>query len=353
VEIASGMGALAYSIILGPREGTGPKGTIKSHRPHSISNVMLGTVFLWFGWFGFNAGSALGANLRAAMAFLVTNLAGCTGAMTWIFMDWRLERKWSVVGVLSDVPLSNKQLCSGAIAGLVAATPSSGFINPHAGIACGVIAAALCNYATKLKFLVGIDDSMDIFAVHGLAGVIGLLINGLFGVNYVPALDGLLIGDAAIPGGWFNHHWVQLGYQVAYIGATTAYSFTVSAIILYIMNFIPWLRLRVSHEAEDEGIDEAELGEFAFDFVEVRRDFDSWNAPDPSLIEGRVREEIGKQQEQIALVNASNGINQDSSDEKIPQEEEDLPRHVSAERGGQRSNYQGDEIAVAETSESL
>jgi ammonium transporter, Amt family len=105
VEIASGMGALAYSIILGPRDGTGPKGVIKSHRPHSISNVVLGTTFLWFGWFGFNAGSALGANLRAVMAFLVTNLAGCTGAMTWIFMDWRLERKWSVVGVLSRLQL--------------------------------------------------------------------------------------------------------------------------------------------------------------------------------------------------------------------------------------------------------
>jgi ammonium transporter, Amt family len=97
------MGALAYSIILGPRIGSGPSGVIKSHRPHSISNVMLGTAFLWFGWFGFNAGSALGANLRAVMAFLVTNLAGCTGAMTWILMDYRLEKKWSVVGVRHSI----------------------------------------------------------------------------------------------------------------------------------------------------------------------------------------------------------------------------------------------------------
>ena len=144
---------------------------------------------------------------------------------------------------------------------------------------------------------------MDIFAVHGLAGMIGLLINGVFGVNYVPALDGLAFGDAAIPGGWFNHNWVQLGYQVAYICATSIYSFVVTALILYVMNLVPWFRLRVSHEAERNGIDEAELGEFAFDFVEVRRDFDSWNAPDPSVIEGRVREELEKQQEE--LVNAS------------------------------------------------
>jgi ammonium transporter, Amt family len=187
------------------------------------------------------------------------------------------------------------QLCSGAIAGLVAATPSSGFINPHAGIACGVIAAAICNYATKLKFLVGVDDSMDIFAVHGLAGAIGLIINGLFGVNYVPALDGIYYGDAAIPGGWFSHHWVQLGYQLSYICATSSYTFVVTAIILYAMEYIPGCHLRVKHDAEIDGIDEAELGEFAFDFVEVRRDFDSWNAPDPNLIEGRVREELEKQ----------------------------------------------------------
>src|SRR5262245_39906930 len=93
------MGALAYSIILGPRDGICSTGVIKSYRPHSISNVVLGTTLLWFGWFGFNCGGPLGANLRAVMAFVVTNLAGCAGAITWILMDWRLERKWSVVGV--------------------------------------------------------------------------------------------------------------------------------------------------------------------------------------------------------------------------------------------------------------
>jgi Amt family ammonium transporter len=143
----------------------------------------------------------------------------------------------------------------------------------------------------------GVDDSMDIFAVHGLAGVIGLLINAFFGVNYIPALDGLLTGENAIAGGWFNQHWVQLGYQVAYIGATSAYSFIVTGVILIIMNFIPGLQLRVTQDAEREGIDEAELGEFAFDFVEVRRDFDSWNAPNPNLLEGRVRNELEKQEE--------------------------------------------------------
>jgi ammonium transporter, Amt family len=213
-------------------------------------------------------------------------------------------------------------LCSGAIAGLVAATPSSGYINPHAGIACGVIAAGICNYATKLKFVFGIDDSMDIFAVHGLAGMIGLFINGIFGVNYVPALDGLTLGASTIPGGWFNHHWIQLGYQVAYICVTSAYSFVVTGIILFVMNIIPWFRLRVPHDAEVEGIDETELGEFAFDFVEIRRDFNSWNAPDPNVIEGRVREELENQQEKLGKDGALSGGTPYSSANKKPEDEE-------------------------------
>jgi len=229
----------------------------------------------------------------------------------------------------------------------VAATPSSGFINPHAGVACGIIAAALCNYATKLKFLVGIDDSMDIFAVHGLAGIIGLLINGLFGVNYVPALDGILTGDAVIPGGWFNHHWVQLGYQVAYIFATCAYSFTVTAIILLIMNLIPGLHLRVSLEEERGGIDEAELGEFAFDFVEVRRDYDSW-APDPNLIEGRVRE-LEKQQMELANGNASSSVSRYSGEnEKVATSSGNAGRAEQMLESGQvqPSGRGGGEVAV-------
>ena len=156
---------------------------------------------------------------------------------------------------------------------------------------------------------------MDIFAVHGLAGIIGLLINGLFGTNYIPSLDGVLTGSAAIQGGWFTHHWVQLGYQVAYIGATCAYSFTVTMIILLIMNFIPGLRLRVSVDEERSGIDEAELGEFAFDFVEVRRDYDSW--ADPNLIEGRVRE-LEKQTLELANGNASSSGSQYAPENEKP-----------------------------------
>lgn len=192
---------------------------------------------------------------------------------------------------------------------------------------------------------------MDLFAVHGLAGMVGLLVNAFFGVNYVPALDGLTLGSAAIPGGWFNHHWIQLGIQIAYIGATSTYSFVVTGLILYIMNMIPGLRLRASREAELDGIDEAELGEFAFDFVEVRRDYDSWNAPDPDLIEGRVREELEKQQEkEIASSsesrhsssNEKNRINDEGRAERTLEEGKSLP----SGRAGQEIEVQQKEKAI-------
>jgi ammonium transporter, Amt family len=141
---------------------------------------------------------------------------------------------------------------------------------------------------------------MDIVAVHGLAGSIGLVLNGFFGANYINALNGEAIGDLAIPGGWFNHHWVQLPIQLAYIAATSCYAFVVTAIILVVMNYIPGLQLRASQEDEIKGIDEAELGEFIYDFVEVRRDFDSWGTPpDTQVIMGQVREEIQKQHEEF------------------------------------------------------
>lgn len=220
-----------------------------------------------------------------------------------------------------------------------------------------MISAAICNYATKLKFVVGVDDSMDIFAVHGLAGMIGLLINGFFGVNYVPALDGLTLGDAAIPGGWFNHHWVQLGIQVAYIGATSAYSFSVTGIILYTMNVIPWFRLRVCYDAELEGIDKAELGEFAFDFVEVRRDFDSWNAPDPDLIEGRVedrvREELEKQEGLTKASISSAPTESSSGNEKSGTDEEGRAERALEEGRALPSGRGGGEIEVQQKSKGV
>lgn len=255
VHISSGCAALAYSLMLGKRRGHGTHEL--NYRPHNVTHVVIGTVFLWVGWFGFNAGSALAANLRAVMAAVVTNLAASVGGVTWCLLDYRLERKWSTVG-----------FCSGVIAGLVAITPGSGFVTPWAAFIFGVVGAVACNYATKLKFLLRVDDALDIFAVHGIGGLVGNLLTGLFAADYIAHLD----GSTEIPGGWINKNYIQLGYQLADSMSGAAYSFFGTCIILFVLNLIPGCSLRAPEEDEIMGIDDAEIGEFAYDYVEVTRD---------------------------------------------------------------------------------
>lgn len=172
MHIASGSAALAYSLMLGKRRGHGTHEL--NYRPHNVTSVVIGTVFLWVGWFGFNAGSALSANLRAVMAAVVTNIAAGVGGVTWCLLDYRLEKKWSTVG-----------FCSGVLSGLVAITPGSGFVTPWASFIFGVVGAAGCNYATKLKYLLRVDDALDIFAVHGIGGIIGNILTAFFAA-YAP-----------------------------------------------------------------------------------------------------------------------------------------------------------------------
>ncbi|KAI0826985.1 ammonium transporter [Trametes gibbosa] len=253
VHISSGTAALAISVYLGKRRGYGTERL--AYKPHNTTYVVLGTVFLWFGWFGFNGGSALAANLRAVQACIVTNLAASVGGMTWMLWDYRLERKWSAVG-----------FCSGAIAGLVAITPASGYVGSPAAVLFGFMAGTLCNWATQLKFVFGYDDCLDIFASHAVGGVIGNVLTALFAQASVAGFDG---GLAPIPGGWLDHHYIQLGYQIADSVAGLSYSFVMTTIILWIMHFIPGLRLRASEEAEILGIDDAEMGEFAYDYVGI------------------------------------------------------------------------------------
>lgn len=258
VEIGSGVTALAYSMILGRRQ----EKMMLNFRPHNVSLVTLGTVFLWFGWLGFNGGSAFGANLRAVMACWNSNITAMFAAMTWVVLDWRLARKWSMVG-----------WCSGTISGLVAATPASGYITPWGSVVLGIVTGAVCNFATKIKFWIKIDDSLDVFAEHGVAGMIGLLFNGLFGASYIIGLDGVNNG---IAGGWIDHNWKQLYIQFCVILAASAYTFVVSAILAFAIDKIPGLKLRASEQAELLGMDDDQLGEFAYDYVEVRRDYLAW-----------------------------------------------------------------------------
>jgi len=250
VHIASGTAALAISIYLGKRRGYGTEAL--AYKPHNTTYVILGTIFLWFGWFGFNGGSALAANLRAVQACIVTNLAASVGGLTWMLWDYRIERKWSAVG-----------FCSGSIAGLVAITPGSGFVGSPAAVLFGFMAGTLCNFATQLKFIAGYDDSLDVFASHAIGGIVGNILTALFAQASVAAFDGFTV----IPGGWIDHHYVQLGWHIADSLAGLGYSFVMTTIILWIMHYIPGLRIRVPEETEIIGIDESDMGEFAYDYV--------------------------------------------------------------------------------------
>lgn len=184
VHISSGAAALAYSLMLGKRRGHGTHEL--NYRPHNVTHIVIGTVFLWVGWFGFNAGSALSANMRAIMAAVVTNLAASVGGITWCLLDYRLEGKFSTVG-----------FCSGVVAGLVAITPGSGFVPAWSAVVYGVVGGIGCNYATKIKFWLKIDDALDIFAVHCIGGLIGNLLTGLFAADYIVRLFSFLLWSIA------------------------------------------------------------------------------------------------------------------------------------------------------------
>jgi Amt family ammonium transporter len=250
VHISSGAAALAYCLIVGKRHGHGTD----EFKPHNVANVVLGTVFLWFGWFGFNGGSAGNASARAAMASCVTNLAAAVGGLTWMLLDYRLERKLSVVG-----------FCSGAVAGLVAITPGSGFVSPPSAVAFGVVAGICCNMAVKLKHIFDFDDALDVFAVHGVGGLTGNILTGIFAQKAIVALDPTA---TPIPGGWLDGNWIQVPRQLADSAAGMSYSFCLTYLILFIMDKIPGLAIRADHETETRGLDEAELGELAYYHVD-------------------------------------------------------------------------------------
>ncbi|AOW07288.1 ammonium transporter AmtB-like domain-containing protein [Yarrowia lipolytica] len=263
VEIASGIGGLAYSFALGRRK----EQLLLNFRPHNVSLVTMGTALLWFGWLGFNGGSALGSNLKAVYAVWNSNIAACFGALTWCLLDFRLEKKWSTVAI-----------CSGIISGLVAATPCSGIIPLWASVPLGIVAAAICNFSTQIKYILKIDDSMDTFAEHGVAGIVGLIFNAFFGADYVIGLD----GSTPHGGGWVSNNWKQIYKQICFVLAASGYTFVMTVVLCYAINFIPGCKLRASEEAELRGMDEDQIGEFAYDYVEVRRDWLAWTPPTKS-----------------------------------------------------------------------
>lgn len=251
----AGFSALAYSLILGKRNDPVAGKKVPKYKPHSVTSIVLGTVFLWFGWFGFNGGSTANSSIRSWYACVNTNIAAACGGITWLLLDKFRTGKWSTVG-----------LCSGIICGLVGITPAAGFVPVYFSILFGVVPAIASNYAVDLKDIMQIDDGMDVFALHGVAAVLGNCMTGLFAADYIAASDGSVALDpsARIDGGWINHNYVQLGYQLASSCFSAAWAFTVTSIILLAMNQVPQLKLRLSPEEELMGTDLAQIGELTY-----------------------------------------------------------------------------------------
>src|SRR5438128_5516924 len=238
VHISSGVSALVCAIVIGKRRGYGHQ----PMQPHNLPMTVIGAGLLWFGWFGFNAGSALEANGLAASAFLATNTAAATAALGWMFTEWMTRGKPTVLGA-----------ASGAVAGLVAITPASGFVGPMSALMIGALAGVFCYSACNFKSKLGYDDSLDVVGVHGVGGTWGAIATGLWASKAVnpDGADGLLFGN---PG--------QLWTQIVAILASYALAAVMTAVILKVVDAI--VGLRVPEEDEVAGLDLSQHSETAY-----------------------------------------------------------------------------------------
>jgi len=237
VHINAGVAALVGAIALGKRIGLGRD----AMPPHSLPMTMIGASLLWVGWFGFNAGSNLEATGGAALAFINTILATAAAGLAWMFAEWMLRGKPSMLGV-----------ASGVVAGLVAITPAAGLVGPMGGIVLGAVAGVVCLWGvTGLKKALGYDDSLDVFGIHGIGGIIGAIGTGVF---VSPALGGVGVADYSMAG--------QVATQATGVLITVAWSGVVSLVLFKLIDLS--IGLRVSEEQEREGLDTASHGERAY-----------------------------------------------------------------------------------------
>ena len=240
VHISSGISALAAALLVGRRKGFGSE----SMAPHNLPMTITGAAILWFGWFGFNAGSAIAAGKLSTSAFVVTHIATASAALSWIFVEWIYKGKPTTLGA-----------ASGAVAGLVAITPGSGFVGPMSALFIGLGAGILCYIGVFSKNRFGYDDSLDVVGVHGVGGTWGALATGLFASKVIndAGADGLFFGNPAL-----------LGIQALAVVVTWVYAFVVTFILLKILDWT--MGLRVSDEEEETGLDLSQHSETGYNF---------------------------------------------------------------------------------------
>jgi len=245
VHISSGVSALVAILIIGKRTGFGKIPTV----PHNLPFAVLGAALLWVGWFGFNAGSALGANGLATNAFVVTHIAAACATLGWVLAEWMFSGKPTILGA-----------ASGAVAGLVAITPGSGFVSPMSAIAIGLGGGVICFTAVMLKSRFGYDDSLDVVGVHGVGGIFGALATGVFASKAINAAgaDGLIYGNVGL-----------LKAQFIAVGATIAFAVVGTAVILFVIKAV--MGLRVTEDEERLGLDLSQHSESAYSLTQ---DFD-------------------------------------------------------------------------------
>ncbi|MGD0589268.1 MAG: ammonium transporter [Bacteroidota bacterium] len=240
VHISSGVSALAAAIIIGKRKGHGHE----HMPPHNLTMTILGATLLWFGWFGFNGGSALASGALATSAFLMTHIAAATATLSWLIVEWKHRGKPTLLGA-----------ASGAVAGLVAITPASGFVGPLAALAIGLGAGAICYFGVNIKNFFGYDDSLDAVGVHGVGGTFGALATGLFASKAINA--------AGADGAFFGNSSLFL-VQLLSVAVAIAYAFCVTWIILKVLDWT--MGLRVQQEEEVQGLDLSQHGESGYIF---------------------------------------------------------------------------------------
>jgi Amt family ammonium transporter len=249
VHITSGVSALVCCLYLGKRAGY-PQSNMP---PHSMVLSFIGACLLWVGWFGFNAGSALAASPLATSAFVNTHFATAAAALGWTVAEWIHNGKPTALGAIS-----------GAVAGLVAITPASGFVQPMSALAIGLIAGVICSFMVfEVKSRLGYDDSLDAFGVHGAGGTVGALLTGIFAASVINPVFKDAAGNP-LPSGAIDGHWGQMLNQLAGVGIAWSISIVGTLALLFVVDKV--MGLRVSAEDEAAGLDLSQHGEEGYDF---------------------------------------------------------------------------------------